>query len=38
MHNTTISEGGVLPHIDTYLLPSKGGKGEKETGGASQNV
>jgi len=36
MVNTTISEGGVLPHIDNYLLPSKG-KGEKG-GEASQNV
>lgn len=24
MHNTTISEGGVLPNINTALLPGKG--------------
>ena len=38
MANTTISEGGVLAHIDSFLLPSKSGKGEKEAPQTSQGV
>ena len=30
MANTTISEGGVLPNINTALLPGKGKKGGEE--------
>ena len=31
MHNTTISEGGVLPNINPALLPSKTEKGKGDT-------
>ncbi|KIM91419.1 hypothetical protein PILCRDRAFT_83682 [Piloderma croceum F 1598] len=31
-----ISQGGVVPHIDAALLPTKSGKGKKD--GASQEV
>ena len=36
MANATIAEGGVLPHINPYLLPQKGKV--KEEQGASQAV
>ncbi|KAF7798668.1 hypothetical protein EIP86_009892 [Pleurotus ostreatoroseus] len=35
--DVVISQGGVVPHIDPALLPSKSSKGKKE-GGASQEV
>ena len=35
--DVVISQGGVVPHIDPALLPSKTSKGKKE-GGASQEV
>ncbi|PSR76133.1 hypothetical protein EW026_g203 [Hermanssonia centrifuga] len=35
--DVVISQGGVVPHIDPALLPSKSNKGKKE-GGASQEV
>lgn len=34
--DVVISQGGVVPHIDPALLPSKSNKGKKE--GASQEV
>ncbi|KIY47468.1 histone-fold-containing protein [Fistulina hepatica ATCC 64428] len=34
--NVVISQGGVVPHIQAELLPSKSGKGKKD--GASQEV
>lgn len=36
MHNATIAEGGVLPNINSNLVPGK--KGDKEDGGASQDI
>ena len=38
MANTTISEGGVLAHIDTFLLPSKGKGGKEDVAQPSQAV
>ena len=35
--NVVISQGGVVPHIDPALLPSKSSKGSKKEG-ASQEV
>ena len=34
--DVVISQGGVVPHIQAELLPSKSGKGKKED--ASQEV
>jgi len=34
--DVVISQGGVVPHIDPALLPTKSGKGKKD--GASQEV
>ena len=34
--NVTISEGGVLPNIQSVLLPKKTGKGKKDTEQSSQ--
>ena len=38
LDNATISDGGVLPHINPILLPEKGKKGSKEGVEASQNI
>jgi histone H2A len=37
MGDVVISQGGVVPHIESSLLPSKSGKGKKDEG-ISQEV